>query len=247
MIKYFGGLFLIIVGCTSPKPDGSGGTAAVPVALQKVLETHGGLDRWKDFQSMEYDMEGEHHQINLSDRKTRVDKEGGGIVAFDGENVWVTDSADLEGARFYYNLFFYFGAMPFVLADPGISYDTVARRQLLGNTYEGIRISYADGVGQSSRDSYILFYDQDSHQMEWLMYESTFHSGKARNEYNLIHYRDWVLVNGLLIPSKIQWHYFDGDSVGGVTGDATFEQIELRESALSDSLFVMPADGLVAP
>ena len=247
MIKYISIFVLIVVGCSSPKADQSGSALAIPVEFQKVLQKHGGVDRWNSFQAVEFDLGDEHHQISLGDRKTRIDKKEGGTMAFDGENVWVTDSADLQGARFYHNLFFYFGAMPFVLADPGISYDMAAPRQFLGNTYDGIRVSFAEGVGESSRDSYLLFYRPDHYQMEWLMYESTFHSGQANNAYNLIHYSDWVLVNGLLMPSKIQWHSFDGDSVGGVTSEAFFEEIQLRETALADSLFILPENGLTAP
>jgi hypothetical protein len=43
--------------------------------------------------------------------------------------------------------------MPFVLGDPGISYEDLADKEILGLNYGVIKISYGAGVGDSPKDN----------------------------------------------------------------------------------------------
>ena len=53
--------------------------------------------------------------------------------------------------KFYYNLMFYFYAMPFILADDGIVYEDVKPLDIEGKSYPGIKISYESGSRRITR------------------------------------------------------------------------------------------------
>ena len=67
------------------------------------------------------------------------------------------DKTAYEGnPKFYYNLMFYFYAMPFILADDGIKYTDAEPLVFEGKSYPGIKISYEAGVGESPEDEYVI-------------------------------------------------------------------------------------------
>ncbi|WP_420317389.1 DUF6503 family protein [Ekhidna sp.] len=216
-------------------------------SLTKVMHAHGGYEQWSKMKSLSY-MKGEESTItNLQNRKIRLESPKQ-TIGFDGEVVWVTpDTIDASRARFYHNLYFYFYAMPFVVGDPGAFYEDVEPRELSGKTYNGIKISYGENIGDAPDDNYILWYDPETNKMEWLMYTVTYRSGEPSNTYKLIKYDQWAEVNGLLLPTAIQWHQFKDDSVGEMSNKVRFEDIKITEEVPSDSLFVMPVDAQIAP
>lgn len=195
-----------------------------PAAMEAVWQAHGGLNQWKNYQALRFVIGEEAHQIDLKSRHTRITMPSGSM-GFDGEQVWATDSALLEDARFYHSLYFYFFAMPFVLADPGLSYEEVPPVQLGEKSFPGIKITFADGVGDAPKDSYILCYDPSTYQMKWLMYESTFHTGEAQERYNLIEYAQWNEAGGLWVPELIRWRAWDGKQVGEITNEVIFSEV----------------------
>ena len=68
-------------------------------------------------------------------------------IGFDGKDVWKLDPKDTYkgDAVFYHNLFFYFYAMPFIVADNGIIYSETPNLEFDGVSYPGVRISYNPG------------------------------------------------------------------------------------------------------
>ena len=216
--------------------------------LTKVFEAHGGYEQWSKMKSLRYSKGEESTVTNLQNRKIRVESVEK-TIGFDGNEVWITpDSVDASRARFYHNLYFYFYSMPFVVGDPGAIYEDVDEMNINGKSYQGIKVSYNEGVGDASDDNYIIWADPETSQMEWLMYTVTYRSGEPSDNYRLISYENWETFNGLRLPTKIQWYHFDGDSVGGVRGEPViFENIKMEEKFPPDSLFEMPEGAIIAP
>ncbi|HCX24677.1 MAG: hypothetical protein CMB80_27680 [Flammeovirgaceae bacterium] len=216
--------------------------------ITKVMNAHGGFEKWESMKTLEYELEnGETQLISLKDRKVLLENEQR-TIGFDGTNVWVTpDTVDASGARFYHNLYFYFFAMPFVLGDPGITYEKVDPKEFKGETLSGVKISYGASTGDSPDDNYILWYDPSSYNMKWLMYTSTYRSGEPSDRFNLIKYNDWIDVNELKLPTRLQWHVYKNDTIGEVRGEALFANITLSVDEPVDSLFAMPSDAQIAP
>ncbi len=193
---------------------------AYPKSIMQVFDAHGGINNWNKYQSLKFEIESvdfnEKNTVNLKSRESLIENKNH-FLGFDGKNVWLQakDTMTFKGnAKFYYNLMFYFYAMPFVLADDGIQYTDAVPLQYEGKTYPGIRISYNVGVGESPEDEYILYYDQDSKKMVWLGYTVTYFSGEKSNKFSLIKYEEWESVEHVFLPKKLQWYKFDNGIVG---------------------------------
>lgn len=103
-------------------------TSIYPEDITKVFEAHGGLDTWNTMQSLEFSMPTDDGlEITTTDLKDRyaLIEMPKHTIGYDGNSVWMTnnDTTSYKGnPKFYYNLMFYFYAMPFILADDGITY-----------------------------------------------------------------------------------------------------------------------------
>ena len=137
--------------------------------------------------------------------------------------------------------------MPFVVGDPGVSYEDMEQRELKGKTYNGIKISYGEGVGDAPDDNYIIWYDPQTNKMEWLMYTVTYGNNEPNEQYRLIKYDQWSDFEELLLPTKIQWYQYEEDSVGDVAGEVAFENIKLSKLVPNQDLFEMPEGAQIAP
>lgn len=216
----------------------------LPVALVEVLEKHGGLDAWDKAKFVSYKVNGEEHTIDLHSRKSLVTGENFSL-GFDGKDVWLSqkDSTAFKGnPEFYHNLYFYFYAMPFVLADDGIIYSETEPIEYEGVKYPGIKISYEANVGVSPDDNYYIYFNPETKQMEWLGYTVTYFSKKPSEKFSIIRYNDWENVNGFLLPKSITW--FKKDENGKILEPAgkpiQFSNALVSQAPLADNFFQKP-------
>jgi hypothetical protein len=180
-----------------------------PGAIAKTFEVHGGLDAWKKAKTLSFNIGKEAHTVDLQSRKTII-KAPEYSYGFDGKEIWVSDTtAFKKDPKFYYNLYFYFYAMPFVLADDGIVYSEANPIEYKGVKYPGIKISFKENVGTSPDDNYFMYYHPKTLKMEWLKYSVTYFSKKASKKFNLIKYNKWVNVNGFQLPEELIWYKQD--------------------------------------
>ena len=220
-------------------------TSIYPESISKVLDAHGGLDKWNSMKSLVFEMqipEGkEVTTTDLKSRKSLIETEKFKI-GFDGKNVWLKqDSLVYKGnPKFYYNLMFYFYAMPFVLADNGINYENVEPLVFEGKTYPGIKISYESGVGESSNDEYMLYYDSETSQMTWLAYTVTYFTKEKAKEFHFIKYSNWQTVEGLLLPETLTWYNYENNLPTTKRNDLQFTNIKLSKEKLHASIFEIP-------
>jgi len=143
--------------------------------LDKCIEAHGGLDAWNKFVGLSYQVKNGSKSLfqltHLKDRRT-YSKSDNFELGSDGHQVWVTPNADKvpgKSAAFYYNLDFYFVAIPFVLKDPKVN---SAKRYLDYQNIQGIMMPtkmenfrWIDGkIGKSSNRGRVIsdykFYDK---------------------------------------------------------------------------------------
>ena len=219
--------------------------------ISKILDTHGGLETWNSMQTLVFMMPKpngvEVTTTNLKSRKSLIAMPKHQI-GFNGKDVWLLkkDTTAYKGnAKFYYNLMFYFYAMPFVLADDGITYKDAEPLTFEDKTYPGIHISYDSGIGESPEDEYILYYDSDTNKMAWLAYTVTFFSKSKSKEFHLIKYDAWQEVNGLLLPKTFKWYHFEGNVVGDYQREMNFVNVSTSKAPPNDSLFVKPKDAKI--
>ncbi|MDX1471360.1 MAG: DUF6503 family protein [Flavobacteriaceae bacterium] len=213
-----------------------------PDEIMEVFQAHGGLAKWNEMRTLEFTIQNEEGDervlTSLKTRKSLIETEKFRI-GFDGDSVWIEqDSAYFKNdPKFYHNLMFYFYAMPFVLADPGINYSSVDSLEFQGNSYPGIKISYNDGIGDSPEDEYVLYYNPETKKMEWLSYTVTYFSGDKSQDFHYIKYDQWQDINGLLLPKTLQWYNVEGDSITSMSNERVFKAVRLSQEELPDSTF----------
>ncbi|WP_115462469.1 DUF6503 family protein [Winogradskyella aurantiaca] len=186
--------------------------SAYPEALESVFKAHGGLSNWQSMNGLSFGMERpngiETTLTNLKSRHSIIETPTYKL-GFNGSALWVKelDTISYTGnAKFYNGLMFYFYAMPFVLADDGITYEERAPLSHNGVEYPGLLISYNDGVGASPEDQYIIYYHPETYQMAWLAYTVTFGKDEKSSNFRFIEYHDWQNLNGLKLPKAISWY-----------------------------------------
>ena len=262
---FYLGLLALATACSSNPEQQTQATAAaptqtatpprkLPAVLQQALAAHGGLAAWQQFAAMEFQLKttlgtprDEKHLIDLRNRQVRIEA-ANYQVGMDGQRVWVTPSKAAFGempARFYHNLFFYFFAIPFVLADDGTVYEDLGTRTVAGKAYRALKVSYESGRGDSSGDEYIAHFNPTTNHLELLLYTVTyFEPGKAAT-YNALLYSDWQEVNGLLLPQKMEGHKFADDKIGALRYTAEFSNVRLSPTQPDASRFAMPQGAVV--
>ena len=215
-----------------------------PEELGKVFEAHGGIKTWRDAATLSFSKGEEVYTVDLSKRKNVI-KSPNYSIGFDGKEVWLDEAekGTFKGnPSFYHNLFFYFYAMPFVLADEGISYEKIAPLTFEGVEYPGYKMSFKANAGSSPDDNYKLYYNPKTYQMEWLAYTATFMTKKPSDKFNVIKYGKWNKVNGVVLPSEITW--FKTDEAGVPTEPArpatVFTSAAISNTELADSFFAKP-------
>ncbi len=220
-----------------------------PEELTKVFDAHGGLATWKNQKTLVFDLPNpggtETHTIDLITRKDKITSSNY-TIGFDGKEVWLLDDdKNYKGDPiFYHNLMFYFYAMPFVLADDGINYGPTENLEYEGVSYPGIQITYENGVGTSPKDEYYLHYNPETFQMEWLGYTVTYRTGEDSDEVKWIRYKDWMDVDGVLLPKSISWHNYDGRTINEERNTVTFENVSLSKEAKPDDFFKKPENAV---
>lgn len=252
-MKFFVYLTLstIIISCSPQKKEDSPVDyyTTLPEDFSLVLKAHGGLEKWKAFKTLEYDLQHdgdsiptEHYTLDLLNRKDLTVADSFQI-GYDGKEVWVAPNKTAfkgRSARFYHNLYSYFFTIPFIVADPGARYE-IDTLTVDGKRFDVISVSFESGVGDADKDTYKMLIDPTTRQMEKLLYTVTYFSGEAHENYNALSYENFIDVNGLLLPGKLVGYKYSNASTGDKRYEVTFHNIQLKTESPDQSIFNMPA------
>lgn len=215
--------------------------------LKACLEAHGGLKKWRSFGSLEYDRAtakggGDHSIIDLRNRKDLVKNDTAYTVGFDGTDAWITPGKDAmrSAPRFFHNLYFYFFALPFVVADPGTNQEFIGQKTFNGLTYNKIKITYGENVGDSPEDQYILWVNAQTNQLDFINYSVTYFDKSRAEKYNALVYSDWKDIDGLKVPTILTSYRWEEDTLGDVRGSNTFSNILFSERQPDQAIFQVP-------
>ncbi|WP_452599513.1 DUF6503 family protein [Pontimicrobium sp. MEBiC01747] len=227
-------------------------TTVYPENITKVFNAHGGIDKWNKLGALVFEIEkpdgNEKTTTALKSRKSLIETKDY-TLGYNGKYAWLEehkDKAFKNDPKFYYNLMFYFYAMPFVLGDDGITYQDVEPLVYEGKSYPGIKVSYEKGIGESPDDEYILYYDQETNKMAWLGYTVTYFSKEKSSEFHFIKYSNWQTVNGFVLPAKLEWHKAEGFKIGEKRNEMNFVNISVLKTAPNDSLFEKTENGVIS-
>ena len=219
--------------------------------LKACLEAHGGLAAWRDFGGLEYNRlsssgAGDYSIIDLFSRKDLVRNDTAYTVGFDGENVWVTpDKESMKNPRFFHNLYFYFFAFPFVMADPGTNQEYLGEFSFNGNNYKKIKITYGQNVGDSPEDQYILWINADNNLLEFINYSVTYFDASRAENYNALVYSEWNEIQGIKVPTLLSSYRWTDDSLGDARGSNRFSNIKFSTGQPDQSIFEVPEGAII--
>lgn len=176
--------------------------------------------------------------------RTRLEREDGAVVVFDGSDAWVSPAAaELPQARFHALTWPYFLAAPYKLRDPGSHLEPLGPRPFVGGELPAARLTFDAGVGDSPDDWYVVHRDPASGRVAGLAYIVTYGGTdpeEAAREAHAITYEDWVEVEG--VPIATRWRFWNWAPDRGIHGEA------IGEVELEGFRFVTPAaDAFTAP
>jgi len=224
--------------------------------LEQSYDAHGGIAIFKEFGTLEYDLEMEstevvtlkdHQLIDLHSRNVLITGDTYKL-GFDGKEAWIAPNMNALGLppRFYSSTPFYFFGAPFLFADPGANLEHLGAKELDGKEYNVVKITYDKGIGDTPDDDYLAYIDKDTNQLKTLTYIVTYPplmQGKSIDELerHAVVYNEWQEVNGLIVPQKISFYEWSDDKLGDkIVGSMTFENISFKKESPDPATFQKP-------
>ena len=256
MMKYLLS-FMILVGAGVYLPLSTFAQDANSPTLQQALEAHGGYETFQQYHQVEYDLKdwpfsqnaplNDHQMANLDNRHMYI-KADDYEVGYNGEEAWTSDAEALGlPADFYYATPFYFFSLPFVFADPGANVESLEPQEFEGKTYDAIRVTYGQGVGDSPDDNYVAYFNQDDHTLKLVHYVVT-HSavtqGQSADELprSAIVYETLQEANGLQVPQTASFYAWKDGRLGEKAGTIRYENVRFSEDVPAAAMFEESGD-----
>jgi hypothetical protein len=240
--------------------------------LLKAIDAHGGLEAWHAAPTSahwwEYSNVGMGFRFKsylVADNRTRQvyhellslgapddPQPASGRFAWDGQRAWIAP-AELEqpNPRFWAATGYYFESIPFILADPGLHYEALPPEELDGVTYDMVKVSYDEGVGDSPGDTYTLYLHPGTGMVDAIRYTVSFGQTKAeaaarQARETLLYYRNYVTVAGLTVATYFRGYHFADGERGDFKSEAWAGDISFRQPFEATNLS-LPANGRVQP
>jgi hypothetical protein len=237
--------------------------APATAQLERCLEAHGGLAKWRSFGALEYDLtyktprqeRKEHQLFNLQTRSGLITGKNYAL-GNDGHEVWIKPDLHALGGtppRFYMGTPFYFFGMPFVFGDPGARHESLGKKRFTDKEYDTVRITFAKGAGDTPDDYYVAYIDPATGRFRMAYYIVTYPAlRKGRPIANLsphaIVFEEWQTVDGLLVPKSASFYKWNGhETEGEPVGRLDFANVHFTTQAPEESKFQKPADAVIAP
>lgn len=183
------------------------------------------------------------HQVVGDPLSSRVVKFG-----WTGEEAWIsgTDSLGIN-ARFWSLTPYYFVAMPFVLADPGVNLEPAGQMTAEGATYDLVYVTFAPGTGDAPDDYYYLLLDPETRRVGGVRYVVTypgfFPEGGSTPE-RLMLYDGAQTASGITLQEGFRSFAWTDDGAGEPAAEGTVTDLRFVPDA-PDSLFAMPPGATV--
>ncbi|MEM1320816.1 MAG: DUF6503 family protein [Bacteroidota bacterium] len=236
-------LFLLLPTACKTGSEATAPQQNFPQLFKQVLTAHGSLSQWRKMKTLKFTRgtgeDAVYHLINLATRDEVMTKDGSYTLGFQGKSMWVAPNKEAfpgKSPRFYRNLHFYFFALPFVLADPGVNLSDEGEKTTGGQRYRILKATFNAGVGDAPEDQYILYIDPATYRIAMINYSVTYFDNSKATQYNALVY-DWQEVDGLLVPSSFIGYKWEDNALGDKRYEAPFSKVAFDKAAIPASAF----------
>lgn len=165
-----------------------------------------------------------------------------------GEEAWVAGTDSLAvNARFWSLTPYYFVAMPFVLADPGVVLEEAGQMEAEGTTYDLVRATFAPGTGDAPDDYYYLLLDPETQRVGGVRYVVSypgFFPEGGHTPERLMLYDGHQTANGITLQEGFHSFAWTDGSAEEPTAEGTVTDVRFVPDA-PDSLFARPAGATI--
>jgi hypothetical protein len=230
--------------------------------LLSSIEAHGGLERWYangplyfrfNYRPLEGTARDTYQTVDTWASKARHQLAGDKMAkdknvefGWDGESAWISPAgAEINNnARFWALTPYYFVAMPFVLADPGVNLEKTGTAELHGKPHDVIMATFGDDVGDSPDDYYVIYLDAETSRFGGLRYVVSypgfFPEGGHSPEKLMVYEGDQV-IDGITLAKQFPTYKWDPQTKerGEKVTEVTMTDVEFRPETL-DSYFAAP-------
>jgi len=154
--------------------------------------------------------------------RIRMQKPDGSKLIWDGKDAYVAPAdADWARPRFTVLTWPYFLCAPFKLSDPGTTLEPQGQATLMDSTYSTAKLTFADGVGDSPDDWYLLYRDDSTGLLRAMAYIVTYYQSAEEAEPHAISYHDFTEVDGVQFPTELRfWNWSETEGLGKRRGIA---------------------------
>ena len=232
------------------------GKSSAGQLLWSSIEAHGGLANWFgkgpiafhfDYQPLDGGRRRNSYQVidQWSVRAVHEVADNRDITyGWDGKQAWsFPDSADVGvNPRFWSTTPYYFVGLPFVLADEGVILEELGKKEFKGITYDLIKASYENGIGDAPDDFYVIYIDPETKLMGALRYivsyPGFFPDGGHLPE-KFMEITGQQTVDGMTVPTGYHTHWFKNDEPEEHITTIDVTEVSFKDDML-DSYFEMP-------
>jgi len=225
-----------------------------------AIDAHGGLETWYGngplhFRYTYNRMSGEppidtEQMVDTWSSRARhtLMPDSSASFGWTGEEAWVSGTDSLPtNARFWALTPYYFVAMPFVLADPGVNLETAGQMTAEGATYDLVYVTFAPGTGDAPDDYYYLLLDPETRQVGGVRYivsyPGFFPEGGTSPE-RLMLYDGAQTASGITLQEGFRSFAWTDTGTGAPAAEGNVTDLRFVPDA-PDSLFAMPTEAEV--
>ena len=221
----------------------------------RAIDAHGGLEHWFNAPTSSYvweysnvDMDFRFKSHLVADNQTRQvyhellevgtvenPQPIQGRFAWDGQDAWISpDTLSRPNPRFWATTGYYFESIPFILSDPGLTYELLPDEELDGEMYDIVVVGYEAGVGDSPGDTYLLYVDKETSMVHAIRYTVTYGMTKEaamsrEQRETLFYYKDYITVDGLTVATYFEGHHFVDGEKTAPKNDAWASEISFKK------------------
>lgn len=253
---------LVVAATTTPQADECIMSAAQVTAM-KMIDAHGGLDKWRSAPTMSFkqtmiapqeptdpwtSIEMTHQSSRRTYQDWPLDK---ATITSDGKKTWSEGWKRGNPPKFMVNLAYYFINLPWLTMDDGVVLEGPGEGKLLDDdkTYITLRMTFEAGVGDASDDYYVIFIDPDTYMMRGVEFIVTY--GAMLDLFGMPEdvkqmgplfkvFDDYKTVEGLKVSTRYKTFTPDGT----LYGDHTVEQISFSKP-FDEARMTMPEGALI--